>query len=89
MGVYDRDMAGEHRRVAAQTAAHAQGLTDNLQKQGFFVETQATHEWVLRKRRRRGDHVVTIVIAQPSMVQPSAPVPPAASPPTSWAPPTA
>jgi hypothetical protein len=77
-------MAGENRRVAAQTAAHAQGLTDNLQKQGFVVETQAAHEWILRKRRRRGDHVVTIAITQPSMLQPTSPPPP----PTDWAPPT-
>jgi hypothetical protein len=68
-------MAGEHRRVAAQSAAHAQGLADNLSQQGFVVESQATHEWVLRKKRRRGDHVVTIAITQPAMVQPAAPPP--------------
>lgn len=37
-------MAQESRRVAAQSAAHAQGLTDNLLKQKFFVESQAPNE---------------------------------------------
>jgi len=77
---YDVGMAQEHRRVAAQSAAHAQGLTDNLLKQKFVVESQTSGEWMLRKKRRRGDVVVTIAIMQPSMIHPVVP-------PVSWAPP--
>ena len=74
-------MAEEHRRVAAESAAHAQGLTDNLVKQGFALESRTAHQWVLRKRRRRGDQTVVIMITQPSMIPPT-------SPPTTWAPPS-
>jgi hypothetical protein len=78
-------MAGENRKVAAESTAHAQGLTDNLTRQGFTVESQTAAAWVLRKSRRRGDHVVTIVITQPSMLRQSDP---AALPATNgWAPP--
>lgn len=86
-GDYDSAMAGENRRVAAQSAAHAQGLADNLSKQGFIVESQAAHAWLLRKKRRRGDHVVTIAIEQPSILQP-APTTSTRSP-GDWAPPHA
>jgi hypothetical protein len=76
---YSDQMATENRKVAAETAAHAQGLTDNLTKQGFALETQSTGEWVLRKKRHRGDRVVTIVISQPSMIQQPSPVTPPSS----------
>ncbi|MDA3032085.1 MAG: hypothetical protein O3B90_07115 [Actinomycetota bacterium] len=83
-------MVGENRRVAADSSAHAQGLTDNLTKQGFALESQSAGEWTLRKERRRGDHVVTIAISQPSVIQ----QPNLVTPPTSgssasanWAPP--
>jgi len=84
-------MAGENRRVAAQSAAHAQGLADNLIKQGFLVESQTSAQWILRKARRRGDHVVTIMLTRPSMLQdPAPPAPPPSGPPasTQWGPPT-
>lgn len=69
-------MAEQERRVAAQSAAHAQGLADNLARQGYQVESRANDRWILRKRRRRGDQLVTIVIQQPSMLQPTTPPPP-------------
>lgn len=73
-------MADEHRRVAAGSVAHARALAENMAGRGFVIEHQAGDEWVLRKRRMRGDEVVTISIA--------APAPAAPPPPGDWAPPT-
>jgi hypothetical protein len=74
--------------VIAETAAHAQALAQNLAKQEFVVEAQTIYDWSLRKRRRRGDITVTIMIRQPE--QPGQPLsaPPVAVPPSPWAPPT-
>lgn len=82
---YDGAMAGENRRVAAASVAHAQGLADNLMKQGFAIETRATDHWVLRKKRLLGDHVVTIAISRPTMLPSPPPTPP--QQPGTWAPP--
>jgi hypothetical protein len=70
-------MAEEHRRVAAATAANARALADNLVNQGYVVEGGDATAWRLRKPRRRGDIVVTIIIGQPR-----------ASNPAHWGPPT-
>jgi hypothetical protein len=70
-------MAAEHRRVIAETPAHAHALAQNQAKQGFVVESRSAGEWVLRKQRRRGDITVTIVIRQP-----------VAAAPGPWGPPT-
>ena len=58
-------MAAEHRRVIAETTAHARALAQNLAKQEFVVEAHTDDEWLLRKKRRRGDITVTILIRQP------------------------
>jgi hypothetical protein len=81
-------VAAEHRRVIAETPAHAQALAQNLARQEFAVEAQTIYEWLLRKKRRRGDITVTITIRQPE--QPGQPftTPPAAVPPSPWSPPT-
>ena len=79
-------MAAEHRRVAAETAVHAQALAQNLAKQEFVVESQTPTEWTLRKRRRRGDITVTISIRQPT--QPGKPLRPPTPPSKFWPPPS-
>lgn len=81
-------MAAEHRRVVAETAAHAAALADNLARQGFVVESQTAHEWLLRKPRRRGDITVTVAIGVPVPspgTPPPPPRPPAGGP--AWGPP--
>ena len=80
-------MAAEHRRVIAETPGHAQALAENLAKQQFVVESQRAAEWLLRKRRRRGDVTVTIMIRDHQQV--GTPLtPPRAVPPSPWGPPT-
>jgi len=79
-------MAAEHRRVAAETPAHAQALAQNLAKQEFVVESQTPNTWTLRKTRRRGDITVTISIRQPA--QPDGPFRPPAPPSKFWPPPS-
>ncbi len=74
--------------MIAETIAHAQALAQNLAKQDFVVESQRTHEWQLRKRRRRGDVTVTIVIRQPHPPVRPLTGPPTAVPPSPWRPPT-
>ncbi len=59
-------MAEERRRVAADTEIHARALADNLVNQGFALSRVEPHEWELRKVRRRGDVVVTILVNRPA-----------------------
>jgi hypothetical protein len=74
--------------VIAETPAHAHALAENLAKQEFAVETQTTDEWLLRKKRRRGDITVTIMIRQPAERGQPLSTPPTSVPPSPWAPPT-
>jgi len=74
--------------VIAETSAHAQALAQNLAKQEFVVEAQTSYEWLLRKKRRRGDITVTIMIRQPQRTGQPLSTPPSAVPPSPWAPPT-
>jgi hypothetical protein len=74
--------------VIAETPAHAQALAQNLAKQEFVVEAQTMYEWLLRKKRRRGDITVTIMIRQPEQTGQPLSTPPATVPPSPWAPPT-
>ena len=71
--------------MIAETPAHAQALAQNLARQEFVVEAQTIYEWQLRKKRRRGDITVTILIRRPE--QPLT-KPPTAVPPSPWGPPT-
>ena len=73
--------------MIAETPGHAQALAQNLAKQEFVVEAQSSYEWQLRKRRRRGDITVTIMIRQPEPAGAPLTTPPAAVPPSPWAPP--
>lgn len=73
--------------MIAETPAHAEALAQNLAKQDFVVEAQRTDEWQLRKRRRRGDITVTIVVRQPHQPRPLT-GPPTAVAPSPWRPPT-
>lgn len=75
------DERDTHRRVAAGSMTHARALAENMTARGFVVERQTATEWVLRKRHRRGDEVVTIAIA----IGVSAPTAPSGG---RWAPPT-
>jgi len=79
-------VAAEHRRVAAETSAHAQALAQNLAKQGFVVESQSATEWALRKKRRRGDITVTISIRRPA--EPGEAFRPPRAPSSFWPPPS-
>lgn len=79
-------MAAEHRRVAAESAVHAQALAQNLAKQEFVVESQTATEWTLRRKRRRGDITVTISIRQSA--QPGEQLRPPAPPSKFWPPPS-
>ncbi len=79
-------MAAESRRVVAETAVHAQALAQNLSKQNFVIESQTATEWVLRRKRRRGDITVTISIRQSG--QPGAPFRPPAPQSRLWPPPS-
>ena len=81
-------MAAEHRRVIAETAVHAQALAQNLAKQQFVVEAQSAHEWLLRKRRRRGDVTVSIMIRHGEAAGAPLTTPPRAVPSAPWGPPT-
>jgi hypothetical protein len=74
--------------VIAETTAHARALAQNLAKQEFVVEAQSIDEWLLRKKRRRGDITVTIVIRQPDVPGQPLATPPAAARGGPWAPPT-
>jgi hypothetical protein len=78
------DVAVHYRRVAAGSPDLARAAADNLLTRGFVLEERHATHWVLRKIRRRGDEVVTIVIADPasSAAPPAAPITPAA-----WGPP--
>lgn len=82
-----RGVAAEHRRVVAETSAHAQALAQNLAKQEFVVETQTVHEWLLRRRRRRGDITVAISIRQPERPGQPLATPPSPVAPSPWDPP--
>lgn len=81
-------MAQEHRRVIAETPGHAEALAQNLAKQNFVLEARAAHEWVLRKKRRRGDVVVTIFIRQPGGPGTAQTTPPDAVTRSPWGPPS-
>ena len=59
--------------MIAETARHAHALAQNLAKQEFVVEAHTEYEWLLRKRRRRGDITVTIMIRQPEQPRPWGP----------------
>lgn len=61
---------------------NARALAENLINQGYQVTVATDAAWELRKRRRRGDIVMTVVI---QAVSPAPSVPPADSP---WGPPT-
>ena len=73
--------------MIAETPAHALALAQNLAKQEFVIEAQTIYEWLLRKKRRRGDITVTIMIRQPDLGGRPLSTPPAAVPPSPWAPP--
>jgi hypothetical protein len=74
--------------VIAETPAHAHALADNLARQEFAVEAQTADQWLLRKKRRRGDITVTIMIRQPAGHGKPLSAPPPVAPPDPWAPPT-
>lgn len=80
-------VTAEHRRVIAETPAHAQALAQNLALQGFGVEAQTVDEWLLRKKRRRGDVTVRITIRQPDEAGRPLSNPSSRVPPSPWAPP--
>jgi len=72
-------MSELRRSVLAQTPAHAFGAAESLVRQGFVVEAQQSTWMVLRKKRRRGDEIVTIMITEPTPQQGHQALPPAGS----------
>ena len=64
----------------AQTPDHARGAADSLVRQGFSVEAQQATWIVMRKKRRLGDEIVTIMITEPTPLQGHEALPPLGSP---------
>jgi hypothetical protein len=74
------EMAELRRSIMAQTPDHARGAAESLVRQGFSVEAQQATWIVMRKKRRRGDEIVTIMITEPTPQQGHEALPPLGSP---------